>query len=132
MAGLKRFDAIGIFLMFTFTGALVAQRWEFLGESHVDGAQDHDKIKVTAAKGTFRALQFKVRDGAVEFDRVLVHFGNHTTEQISIRYKVPAGGQTRVLDLPGERRVIENIEFWYSRGNWNSDRKPTVQAFGLR
>jgi hypothetical protein len=50
-----------------------------------------------------------VPDGAVEFDRVLVHF--------SIRYKVPADGQTRVIDLPGERHSAE---------------KPTVQAFGLR
>jgi hypothetical protein len=62
---------------------------------------------------------------------VVVHFGNGSSERISIRFVIPAGGQTRVIDLPGERRVIESVEFWYRKADWRS-RRPRVRLFGLR
>jgi len=35
-----------------------------------------------------------------------------------------------VIDLPGNRRVIESVEFWYERGNWASA-KPKVRLWGM-
>jgi len=107
-----------------------AQNWEYLGEANVDGAIDHDNIKVTAAKGTYHAIQIRVEKGEVVFDHVVVHFGNGSSDPIAIRSRIPAGGKTRVIDLPGERRIIESVEFWYERGNWASD-KPKVRLWGL-
>jgi hypothetical protein len=103
-----------------------------LGEAHVDGAVDHDRIVVTAARGEYRAIQFRVENSAIDFDRVVVHFGNGTTERIALRHKIRAGEETRVVDLPGDRRVIESIEFWYGRGNWRNPERPKVVAFGFR
>ncbi len=105
-------------------------RWQFLGESHVDGQADHDRISVTGARGEFRAIRLRVDYAPVEFDRVLVHFGNGSSEPISLRLRIPAGGQTRIIDLPGARRVIESVEFWYQRANPGS-RRPRVRLFGL-
>jgi hypothetical protein len=121
-----------MFLLFASSGALFAQRWDFLGDSHVDGARDHDNIRITRMQGMFRAIQFRVRGGAVEFDRVIIHYGDGASEPIRIRSRVPAGGRTGVIDLPGRRRVIDSIEFWYSKGNWASNRRPEVQVYGLR
>jgi hypothetical protein len=59
-----------------------------------------------------------------------VHFGNGSSDPIAIRAKIPAGGKTRVIDLPGNRRVIESVEFWYERGNWASAR-PKVRLWGM-
>jgi hypothetical protein len=131
MAAWRSCGAIGLLVLLASSAAFAA-RWDFMGESHVDGAQDHDRIKVTAAQGTYRAIQFRVRDGAVEFDRVIVHYGNGASEPIPIRARVAAGGRSRIIDLPGDRRVIESIEFWYARGSWGSNRKPAVQVFGMR
>jgi len=103
-----------------------------LGEAHVDGAADHDRIVVTAARGEYRAIQFRVENSAIDFDRVVVHFGNGTSERIALRHKIRAGEETRVVDLPGDRRVIESIEFWYARGNWRNPERPKVVAFGFR
>ncbi len=103
-----------------------------LGEAHVDGGIDHDRIVVTAARGEYRAIQFRVENAAIEFDRVVVHFGNGSSEPISLRHRIPAGSDTRVIDLPGDRRVIESIEFWYARGNWRNPERPKVVAFGFR
>ncbi|HUL15931.1 MAG TPA: hypothetical protein VLV88_08035 [Terriglobales bacterium] len=101
----------------------------FLGESHVDGRTDHDKIKVTAAEGRFRAIQLRVSGGGVDFDHVVVHYGNGSNEEIPVRDHIPSGGETRVIELPGERRVIQSVELWYGKRNANT--RPTVQLFGL-
>lgn len=107
-------------------------RWEYLGEANVDGGVDHDSISVTAAEGRFRAIQIKVQGGAIRFDRVIVHYGNGQQEPLQIRARIPAGGQTRAIDLPGERRVIQSVEFYYERGNWRNNRRPKVRLFGIR
>jgi hypothetical protein len=102
---------------------------EFLGESHVDGGADHDNIRVTGARGEFRAIQIRVEGGAVEFDRILVHFGDGQTTPIRLRSRIASNGESRVLDLPGRRRVIESVEFWYRKGRWAS--RPRVALFGI-
>jgi hypothetical protein len=105
-------------------------RWEYLGEANVDGATDHDRITVTGERGRFRAIHLKVEIAAIEFDRVIVHYGNGSSEPIFIRARIPAGGQTRVIDLPGGRRIIRSVEFWYDRANPGGNR-PKVRLFGL-
>lgn len=105
-------------------------RWEYLGEANVDGATDHDRITVTAERGQFRAIHLKVENAAIEFDRVIVHYGNGSSEPIAIRARIPAGGQTRVIDLPGGRRIIRSVEFWYDRANPRGER-PKVRLFGM-
>jgi hypothetical protein len=107
------------------------QGWAYLGDAHVDGAQDHDKIKVGTSKGSFKAIRLKVEDAAIEFDRVVVHYGNGSSVPIQIRSKIAAGEQTRVIDLPGDQRIIEEVEFWYARGNPGNPQKPHVVLWGL-
>jgi hypothetical protein len=106
-------------------------RWEYLGEANVDGGADHDNIRVTRSRGAFRAIVIRVQRAPIEFDRVIVHYGNGSSEPIQIRNVIPAGGQTRVIDLPGERRVIHSVEFWYARARPGS-RRPKVRLFGLQ
>jgi hypothetical protein len=123
-------------LMFSFlflcmiTVKAYAEEWVYLGESHVDGDHDHDKIHVGKHDGRFRAIQLRVSGGAIEFDRVVVHYGNGTSEELSIRSVIPDGGRTRAIDLPGERRVIDNVELWYSKAHW--EHRPQVTLFGLK
>jgi hypothetical protein len=105
--------------------------WTYLGEAHVDGAADHDRIVVTAARGEYRAIRFRVEHAAIDFERVVVHFGNGTSVPIPVRHRLRAGDQTRVIDLPGDRRVIESVEFWYARGNLRNPERPKLTLFGL-
>ena len=102
----------------------------YLGDAHVNGSVDHDRIKVGHSDGKFRAIQLRVSEGDVEFDRVLVHFGNGTQEELPVRYRIPAGESTRAIDLPGDRRVIESVELWYHRDKW--EHMPRVALYGLR
>jgi hypothetical protein len=101
----------------------------FLGQSHVDSTHDHDDIKVGRVDGTFRAIQLQVNGGAVDFDHVVVHFGNGTSEPIDVRYHIKSGGSTRIIDLPGARRRIQSVELWYGKAPWEG--RPTVSLYGF-
>ena len=123
--------ALTLLLLLSFGPASYARGWVYLGEAHVDGAADHDKIKVGRSDGRFRAIQIKVDRAPVEFNHVVVHYGNGTNEEIQVRQKIRAGGSTRDIDLRGGDRVIESVEFWYEKARWR-ERRPTVELYGRR
>jgi hypothetical protein len=125
-------SAIAVFLALAFSVSLYAQEggWAYLGNAHVDGAQDHDNIHVGRHDGRFRAIQLRVSGGGIFFERVVVHFGNGTQEELVIRDHIPSGGSTRAIDLPGERRTIESVELWYGKGKW--EHHPKVSLYGIR
>jgi hypothetical protein len=133
-AQMKKYVLGGLVLlaMFALTATVRAQRgeWVRLGDAHVDGALDHDSIHVGRSDGRFRAIQLRVSGGMIEFDRVIVRFGNGSQEELPIRARIPSGGRTRPIDLPGDRRVIESVELWYSKGRW--EHRPKVTVYGIR
>jgi hypothetical protein len=116
-------------LLLTTCGSVYAQaRMVVLGTAHVDGAVDHDSIRV--GRGAYRAIQLRVTGGAINFDRVIVRYGNGTQEELAIRSQIPAGGRTRIIDLPGERRVIQSVDLWYAKAQWRT--RPKVTLYGIR
>ncbi|MEK6299091.1 MAG: hypothetical protein AABO41_00085 [Acidobacteriota bacterium] len=104
-------------------------RWEYLGQAHVDGRSDHDRIMVNSGQ-SLRSMLLEVQGGAVEFNRVVVHFENGGDHEVQVRDNVRSGGRTRAIDLPGDRRRIRSVELWYEKGNWR--RRPTVKLYGRR
>jgi len=108
-----------------------ADDWVLLGTRTVALANDRDTIWVGEGMGTFKALKLRVVDRGVEFDHALVTFGNGRTVEAQIRSFIPAGGETRVLDLPGRERFISNIVMYYTTRPGTLDRAQ-VQVWGLR
>ena len=102
--------------------------WRLLGTAHVDGAADHDNIKVSKSEGPFREIQLRVRGGDVEFRHVVVHYGNGEPEELQVRESIRSGGQTRPIDLRGERRDIRSVELWYAKTHWRQ--RPMVELYG--
>ena len=124
-------SAVAVFFVFALSlSARPRERWAYLGNAHVDGRVDHDVIRVGQSDGRFRAIQLRVSGGAIEFGRLVVHFGNGAAEELAIRERIPDGGATRAIDLPGERRIIESVELWYGKERW--DRRPKVSLYGIR
>ncbi len=105
-------------------------KWEYLGSAHVDGDTDHDNIKVGVQDGMFHAIQLRVKGGAIEFSRVVVHYGNGEPEEVSVRERIRAGGRTRAIQLQGHQRYLKSVELWYGRGGWKE--RPEVQLYGMR
>jgi hypothetical protein len=77
--------------------------------------------------------RFRVDRAPIEFYRVVVHYANSRCEEVDVRQRIPAGGQTRVidLDLRGDERAIDSVEFFYARGRWGSGREPRVRLYGI-
>ena len=103
--------------------------WQHLGNAHVDGRADHDKIEVGG--GTFSALELGVTDGAIGFERIVVHFRNGGDEVLPVGQVVRSGSRTRTIPLRGGAREIRNVEIWYQKGAHNEG-KPRVDLFGRR
>lgn len=114
--------------------ALQAQRgkaeWVVLGERVVTDRGDHDSINVTAGRGAFEAIKFEVKNHAVDFHRVVVHFGNGDDQNIDLRATIPAGGESRVIDIDGVNRVIKSIDFWYDAKTLGRGGRAVVRSLG--
>ncbi len=105
-------------------------RWEHLGSAHVRDRVDHDSIVVTAAKGDFEALKIKVHRRPVHFLDLKIHFGNGETQDVALRQVIPAGGETRAIDVVGRERVIRRVEFWYEAESRRRGQGARVELFG--
>ncbi|MDJ0835025.1 MAG: hypothetical protein QNK37_00830 [Acidobacteriota bacterium] len=93
--------------------SVFAGQWEVLGKREVKIRAERDVIQVTAKEGKFSKIKLKVRRNGVRFIDLKVHYGNGDVQDIQLRKFIPAGGETRVIDLSGRKRVIKKVSFTY-------------------
>ena len=110
---------------------VAARDWVLLGSRTVSDRLDHDVITVTAKRGDFKAIKLTVQRHAVDFHRVLVHYAHGSVQEIELRNTIPAGGESRAIDLTGSERVIDHVEFWYDARSFRG-RQAVVRLFGLQ
>ena len=105
-------------------------RWELLGQRSVTDGVDHDTIAVTVAEGTFRALKLRVKGRAVQFRDMKIHFASGGDQDVDLRRVIPAGGESRVIDIRGRDRAVRSVEFWYDAQSL-SGKPAEVELYGL-
>lgn len=89
------------------------QAWEKLGSRVVTMTVDHDEIIVTAEDGVFTALQLKIMKAPIHLTNINIIFGNGDNENVVFNKDFPAGSETRVIDLVGNKRVIRKVNINY-------------------
>jgi hypothetical protein len=87
--------------------------WEELGCGNVGIKADRDSIKVGRREGRFSAIQLRVSGNKVNILDLKVIYGRGPPDDIRVRSEIRDGGETRPLDLKGERRVIDRVEMTY-------------------
>ena len=89
--------------------------WVMLGERVVQGGRksDRDKITVGRDEGKFRKLTVVVLDSDLEMIDFQVKFGRGAPFHPEVNQFFRENTRTRVIDLPGDDRVIKWIEFRY-------------------
>src|SRR5258708_3457897 len=118
-------------ILLSLTVAIQAQQgWIYLGNAHVDGQHDHDNIEVGSNAGRYRFLQLRVVNAPIEFDHIIVHYGNGEAQTLEVRDVIRAGQRSRAIPLDGDR-IVQSFELWYSKANPNSG-KPEVKLWGQR
>lgn len=105
-----------------------AANWVYLGQSHVDGQHDHDNIEVGKAAGRYRFLQIRVNNAPIEFDHIVVHYGDGEPQNIPVRFVIRAGQRSRAIELQGDR-FVKSFELWYGKARPDSVR-PELSLFG--
>ncbi len=123
--------SLAIVLVLATALCAFADDWVMIGKKVVALGQDRDEIWVGAGEGTYKAIKLRVVDKGIEFDRLLVVFRNGKTAEASIRQFIPAGGETRVIDLPGRNRIISKIIMNYTTRAGTLDRAE-VEVWGLK
>ena len=91
--------------------------WTVLGSRTVKFSADRDVIPVTGSQGTFKRLKLRVKKSGIRVMDMKVHFGDGSVHDVSIRKFIKAGGETRVIDLPGSARVIRKVVLTYKTKN---------------
>lgn len=112
------------------TSVQTPPRWEKLGQRRVNYGLDRDEILVTAREGRFTSIRLKAELAPINIHRCVVHFANGSTE--SFRFSggdLAAGQVSRNLDLPGNRRIITKVVFWYDTKN-RARRRGRVELWG--
>jgi hypothetical protein len=108
-----------------------AENWGYLGSRTVSLLTERDEIMVTASEGMFNAMRLEVKNTGVEFDSLEIVFGNGKKIDVPIREYIPAGGRTRVIDLPGNNRYIRKIIMFYKTVPGNIV-PAVIEAWGVK
>ena len=87
--------------------------WKFIADKKVSFGVDHDVIYTGNVNDDFRQLRLKVTDGPLKMYDMKVYFDNGEVQDVSIRFQIRQGGESRVIDLIGGLRHLSKIEFWY-------------------
>jgi hypothetical protein len=104
-------------------------RWELLGTRKVSYKLDRDVIPVTWREGSFNAIRIVVRNGSLNMNKCIIHFENGGIKEVALRHNFAGKSASRIIDLPGNKRLIEKIVFWYDTKNVSS-RRATVVVYG--
>lgn len=106
--------------------------WRLLGTVQARLVADHDKIIIAGPYDFFRKLKFKVTGAVLNMQRMIVKYNDGgLPENIDIRYNIPQGGESRIIDLKGGRRKLRTVEFWYdTKGILNG--RANVTLFGIK
>jgi Skp family chaperone for outer membrane proteins len=124
------FGFVFLFFALTFLACSAqsykSNNWRKLGETNVDYRIDHDRLNANLRDGKFKQLKFVVRGGAINMYRCIVHFQNGETQEIDLRHTFNRGSDSRIIDLNGNERFIDFIDFWYDTKNYANQRATLV------
>jgi hypothetical protein len=132
---MKSLIAIAILGLATFAAPARAETWDSkgwvkLGEREVNGKVDHDQISVGKYEGKFSKLTLVVEKSDLELLEFQVVFGNGQRWNPNVRHEFKEGSRTRVIDLPGDERIIKTIELKYK--NLPGGGRAKVEVWGLK
>jgi len=105
--------------------------WDHIGMRPVDFRVDHDAI-VAAGDGAFHAVRIDVEGGDLVMYDIKLTFGNGETFSPATRVYFREGSRSRVIDLPGDARLIRRIDFFYRSAPFGGQGRAIVHVYGRR
>lgn len=110
--------------------------WQELGAVNVNFTVNHDDI-VLVGQAEYRSLKFKVQDGPVNILNMNVIYQNGKVDQFNLKYQIPAGGESRVIDLKADNlktgvRKIRRVTIWYQTDTLAHGDAAKITLWGMK
>jgi hypothetical protein len=102
-----------------------------LGAKEVNFLAESDVILVGLREGRFSKLLFEVEKNDLEMLRVVVTYANGVADTIPVRHIFKEGSRSRIIDLPGRKRIIRKIVFFYQTSGPVREGRALVKVYGL-
>ncbi|MBC7778233.1 MAG: DUF2541 family protein [Phycisphaerae bacterium] len=126
---IKLFFASMVALVAMSFTSLENRPWELLGARKINYGLDRDEIVVTRAEGVFTAVQLRIKRSPINMHKMSIHYGNGEVDEKDLRENFRAGSTSRIIDLPGNKRVIRKVVLWYDTKNL-ANGKGVVELWG--
>ncbi|HYV54728.1 MAG TPA: hypothetical protein VE933_09115 [Chitinophagaceae bacterium] len=110
--------------------------WQELGTVTVKDTVNHDDI-VLVGQAEYRSLKFKVQEAPVNILNMNVIYQNGKVDQFNLKYQIPAGGESRVIDLKTDNlktgvRKIRRVTIWYQTDSLAHTNTAKVTLWGMK
>lgn len=96
--------------------------WDKIGTETVDYTIDHDVVSLNKSQQTYTALKIKVLNGTLNVHKATVHFVNGENQDFELPEVLTEGNDGKLIDLVGNKRLIEKVTFWYDTENKNNEK----------
>lgn len=109
----------------------IEEGWEMLGERKVGFVRDKDELTVTS-RNLFTAIRFRVEDKDIHLSYLKIYFDNGDKLEPSIDDDIPAGQDSKIIELSRDGRYISKIEFKYRSTGSILEGRANVLVFGRK
>ncbi|MEO8570021.1 MAG: hypothetical protein ABI419_12810 [Ginsengibacter sp.] len=109
----------------------VEEGWELLGETKAGFIRETDVINVTS-RSQFTAIRFKVEGAEIKLSALGVFFESGDKLSPAVDETIPAGQESRLIELAADGRTITKIEFKYRTVGSVIKKKASILIFGKR
>lgn len=131
LLGLMIVASIGLMSFTQKSSNTPVNKWERLGQKVVNMKADHDEILVGAKDGVFTAVKFKVMKAPIFIHNIKIVYGNGETQNFVLNRRFPMGTESKIIDLPGNKRIIRKIKLNYKSAP-SARGRAVVVAWGRR
>lgn len=133
----KNFTLFLCLIIFSFScgstrnSIAVEEGWDLLGETKAGFIRETDVINVNS-RNQFTALRFKVEGAEIKLSKLDVYFESGDKLSPAVDESIPAGQESRLIELAADGRSITKIEFKYRTVGSIIKRKASILIFGKR
>jgi hypothetical protein len=106
-----------------------SENWEKLGETKVNQSEANDEFSFPSNGPKITAIKIKSIKGGINLQRCVIHFANGEKKSIELRNDIQPGGESRVINLPGNQSAITRFLFWYGIPQ-SGDQKAELEIWG--
>jgi hypothetical protein len=103
--------------------------WEKLGDRKVNQSAESDEINFPSNGPVLTAIKIKSKRGGINLQRCVIYFANGDKKSIELRNDIPPGGESRVINLPGNKQPITKFTYWYGIPQ-SGDQKADLEIWG--